>query len=959
MFARELNRSCIIRDQIGYQLFHDCSSKLSVGNIRNINKGSFKFFLNPKYKLKKNDVTHTKFKKSLTRKDIESINDYFLKRTKGLEPDATIKQLDEISKEFHERFDKRYLEPSKEWLHCQAKHVSVLKIPPTFQFNFDTLWNIPLQIGDLVLLKSHPHELSMCVGLPHSVTDPRYTFVTINGTIIFHPKNQIHLRIPHKLPKDIKSLIQKESDHGYDSIGTIRDKIGSTVILPSVVREKLTSIPTSKITRNAWLQLPIVIKKLKLLNRWLQKDEKPYQISFPYLVKLVEKLDLNKYKDQNYLKQLTVGTKNLNNNNIYINLNASTFLATYWGVKEQQTFNMWGDLHINSAILSPISVTILPIESRQLFYHKLLQRFSENNHKAIDKFITLVETNQYDKISNEFEDIIRVLEDYSSGNFVKNIKNNPIVTIISTIFRKLPKYQNKDITKDVCFELLQDICPDYKYVNPLLNNLHVRSQIEKSAPIFDLYRYDENEELFEKSSPFSQLYKEINCKRVDYTKLPVYCIDSELAHEIDDGISIMQRDDNLYTLYIHIADPVSVFPESLTGNHISSPLLKIALEKAFTTYLPDIVDPMLPKSITQLTGMGTSGKNSRAITFSVDATFINERQFKILDNTFKIELSYVSHFPKVTYNTVDQILSNDKNFPASSSMKNDLDQMSKIARELRKYRINEGNAVIFGEGFNRGLVQLESSSGKIPHITFKNQIESPSTILVSEFMILANRLTGNFFKQNNIPGVFRTYNDLSLGPIAYKSYARLQEQTRRGHIPDITDVVKLSSLLNSSVYSSSPLPHKMIGVSSYLTVTSPLRRMPDLINHIQIHRYLNRLGLAFQKKDIDSMLWGLQSRADIIKSLANNVSSYWTLKYLKNKVEQNSNQWFEVLVTSYPFDGKVHCVFPEMTFARGILKIPTNTPHPKIGTRIKNCKIVNIDCLENNLELEIEQNSCK
>ena len=957
MFARELHRSCVIRGRIGYQLFHYCDSKLKIGRIRNINRGGIKLLSTQRYKFKKNGVSHAKSKKSLTQKDIDSINDYFLKRTKGLEPDATIKQLNEINKEYHERFSKRYLEPSKEWLHGQAKHVSSLTISPHFQFDFNNLWNIPLQIGDLVLLKSHPHELSMCVGLPHSVTDPRYTFVTIKGTIVFHARNQIHLRIPYKLPRDIKNIIQKESDHGYDSIGTIRDKTGSTVILPSVVREKLTSVPTSKITRDAWLQLPVVIKKLKLLNRWLQRDEKPYQIPFPYLVKLVENLDLNKYKDLNYLKKLTTNLKNIHNN--YNNLDASIFLATYWGIKEQQIFNMWGDLHVNSAILSPVSVTILPMESRQYFYHKLLQRLRENNYKAIDIFVSFVELNQYERISKEFPDIIRFLEDYASGNFVKNIKNNPTITIISTIFRKLPKYQNRDITKDACFELLKEICPHYPYANPLLNNLHLRSLMQSSELIFDLYRYDENEELFEKSSPFSQLYKEINCKRTDYTELPVYCIDSESAHEIDDGISIIQRNDNLFTLFIHIADPTSVFPESITGNRISSPLLKIALEKSFTTYLSDTVDPMLPKSITQLTGMGTSGKKTKAITFSVDVAFTNEQQFKILNNTFKIELSHVSNFPKVTYNTVDQILSNDETFPVSSSMKRDLEQMSKISRELRKNRINEGNAIIFGEGFNKGLVQLESTEGTMPQITFKDQIESPSTILVSEFMILANRLTGSFFKQNNIPGIFRTYSDLSLGPMAYKSYAKLQEQTKRGHIPDITDVVKISSLLNSSVYSSTPLPHKMVGASSYLTVTSPLRRMPDLINHIQIHRYLNKLDLAFQKRDIDGMLWGIQSRADIIKSLANNVSSFWTLKYLKDKMEQNSNQRFEVLVTSYPFDGKVLCVFPEMSFARGTLKIPNNIPHPKIGTRVKNCKIVNIDCLENNLELEIEQESCK
>lgn len=946
MIARWLNEQWKIRNPIGYPSFHRFNSTLNVGNSKQLNKQGFRSSLNSKYKSALNNISPPKNKRSLTQKDIESINKSFLKRTKGLEPIVTIKQLNEIKKEFRERSFERYLKPSNEWLHNQAKNVSSWTIPSNYQFCFNTLWNRPLQIGDLVLLKSQPHELSMCVGLPYSVTDPRYTFVTTKGTILFYPRNQIQLRIPFKLPGNINSIIQKELNHGYDSIGTNRDKIGSTVILPFMAREKLTSVPTSKITKDAWLILPIVIKKLKLLNRLLQKDERPYQIPFPYLVNLIEKLDLNKIKDVNYLQTLTTNIDN--------NLNASTFLATYWGIKEQQTYNMWGDIHINSAILSPISVTIFPMESRQHFYDKLLQKFSDNNYEYLDNFVKLVKTNQYERISREFPEIIRLLKDYSGGNFVKNIKNNPIITIISTLFRKLPKYQNKDITKDACFELLEEISPKCKFVNPFLNNFHLKSHIDNSGPIFDLFKCDGNEEFFEVPSQFSQVYREINSKRVDYTELPVYCIDSELAHEIDDGVSIIQRTQCLSTIFVHIADPISVFPESIIGDHISSPLLKIALDKGFTTYLPDIVDPMLPKSVTQLTGMGTPGKKTRAITFSVDVTFTGENELKILYNTFKIQLSYVSNFPKVTYDTVDKILSNDKSVSVSTSMKKDLERMAVIARELRKNRISNGNAILFGEGFNKGLVQLQIFHDEMPHITFKDQVDSPSTILVSEFMILANTFTGSFFKQNSIPGVFRTYNNLPLGPMAYKSYAKLQEQTKRGHIPDIFDVVKISSLLNSSIYSSTPLPHRMIGASSYLTVTSPLRRMPDLINHIQIHRYLSDLDLAFQKKDIDCMLWKIQSRADIIKSLANNVSSYWTLKYLKDEVGKNSNRTFEVLITSYPFDGKVHCTFPDMSFARGTLKIPTNAPHPKIGTLVKNCRIVNIDCLENNLELEIE-----
>lgn len=884
--------------------------------------------------------------KMLTQREIDLINATFLNRTHGLEPSTKIKQLPEIDQEFYQRYKTRYLEPSQEWVH-RIGSLQDIKLANIHNYSFDygMLWNVPLQIGDLVLLKSRPHELSMCVGLPHSVEDPRYTFVTGNGNITFNSRYEIQLRIPFRISEKVDTIVQREPHHGYESIGTIRDNRGATVILPHIVRENVTRPPTSTITKEAWLKLPIVIKKLKMLHRWLQRDEQSYEIPFTYLVQLVENLDLNRYKDPTYsLSSITFDKTNTN-------VNASTFLATHWGVREQQVFNMWGDIHTNSAILSPVSVTILPIKGRQESYQKLIDRLSKDNYKHIGRFTTLVRDMKFKEAQTDYPDILKLLQDYSAGNVVKNIKGNPIITIISTIFRHLPKYQDRDITRDSCFDLLKEINPEYQHGNPLLHNIHLKTMMAKSKFPFELYQPGAPEYLFPLDSVESRKYTKFTDNRTDYTDLAVYCIDSEVAHEIDDGVSILQRTPNIFTIFVHIADPVSAFPESITGQGISSPLLKLALDKGFTTYLPDMVDPMLPKSVTEFTGMGDSNKKTKAITFSVDVVMAKD-SLDLVTNSFKVELSYVSNFPKVTYNIVDQILS-DKSYSVDTSVKQDLGQMLKVATGLRNKRIQADHAIIFGEGFNKGLVQVDLDEDKVPVITFKDQVESPSTILVSEFMILANTFTGKYFKENNIPGIYRSYKDLSLGPLAFTSYMKLQQQTKKNHIPNITDIAKIAPLLNSSIYASSPLPHKMIGAKSYLTVTSPLRRIPDLINHIQIHRHLNGLELAFKKVDIESMLWNIQSRSDIIKSLANTVSSYWTLTYLKKEISKNPDKRFKVIVTSYPSDGKLLCVFADMSFARGSLKIPSGMPHPKIGSMINNCKIINIDCLENNLELEM------
>lgn len=231
-----------------------------------------------------------KVRPRLNQEDIDAINDNFIKRTSGLEPSiTTIKPLKQIYKDFGERYKVRYVDPCRNWSHLET-------LKPAKTFNYDKLWTTPLQIGDLVLLKSNPNELSMCVALPHSVKDPRYTFVDVDGKINFYTRHNVQLRLPGEGVDHTRAMIQTEADYKYASIGTIRDK--NTVILPSIVREKVTNVATAAVTQEAWNMLPLTLKKLELINQYLQSEiinNQPLQIPFVCLTNLIQGLDLNKY----------------------------------------------------------------------------------------------------------------------------------------------------------------------------------------------------------------------------------------------------------------------------------------------------------------------------------------------------------------------------------------------------------------------------------------------------------------------------------------------------------------------------------------------------------------------------------------------------------------------------------------------------------------------------------------
>ncbi|EJS44111.1 msu1p [Saccharomyces arboricola H-6] len=901
-----------------------------------------------------------------TRKDIESINRDFLHRTKGLEPDIELKQLPQIKEEFDQRYKDRYVRPSENWYTKSWRSLKKPRIPShklinsnvqldaginvssPMEFQPVRLMENPLNVGDLVLLKARPNELAMCVGLPNSTMDPRYTFVAIDGTMFFATKNRILLRIPHKLPSGVNSLIQPEEHHKYLPIGTIKSFSNQTNILPIAARQIITSTYPAQISKLAWKYLPITKKKLQLLHRSLQNYMGPWQIPFFTLVGLVQKLDLDKALDDEngitYLTNLVNDYQSADD----VPINSPTFISTYWAIMQQQESNLWGEIHLNTGLLSPTSVTIIPLKTRHLYYAQVIEKLEANGYKEINRFVNLVNEKKYQDISTLYPSVIQLLKDFAAGNFHNN---GIIVTLISKIFRKIERYKDYDITRDICQDLINEILPS-TISNPLLLNidlaLPVSSKLGQSQQ--KLYDLTNKEDLQRNSGSDGDRY--------DFGDLRVFCIDSETAHEIDDGISIENHGkDGLYTLHIHIADPTSMFPEStdFDSQGIKTDILKVALERSFTTYLPDIVVPMLPQSICHLSDLGKQGQMTKTISFSVDVKVLPKSDggsLEIINENFKIRKGLVSNFPKATYADVDRILSTPDS--EASPVKEDLLNLSMISKLLRDQRIKNSNAIIFGEGFNKGLVTLNANEeGELTDVSFSDQAETLSTILVSEMMILANTLTGTYFAENKIGGVFRCYKQLSLDMIAQRQYNSMITSTKKGQFPKLEDIIKLSSLLNSSFYTGRPFRHEMIGAKQYLTVTSPLRRFPDMINHLQIHRHLQGKPLCFSQAQIDRLIWPIQSRADILKRASRNSSTYWTLNYLKKLMKSDPEKTYDVMITSVPQNGFAGCVFPDLSFARGTLKLHPGTKHyPMIGDIVRNCKISKIDCLEGILELE-------
>lgn len=110
--------------------------------------------------------------------------------------------------------------------------------------------------------------------------------------------------------------------------------------------------------------------------------------------------------------------------------------------------------------------------------------------------------------------------------------------------------------------------------------------------------------------------------------------------------------------------------------------------------------------------------------------------------------------------------------------------------------------------------------------------------------------------------------------------------------PPLRLTMQYMESLGRAIAHTSPVPHRVIGVSGYVRVTSPLRRFSDMIAHWQIEavmRYEQRTGekfdaaklsgqrniLPFTQRQISESIITLSPREKLIATTQRNAVNHW------------------------------------------------------------------------------------
>ncbi|KAF3039770.1 hypothetical protein E8E12_008408 [Didymella heteroderae] len=413
--------------------------------------------------------------------------------------------------------------------------------------------------------------------------------------------------------------------------------------------------------------------------------------------------------------------------------------------------------------------------------------------------------------------------------------------------------------------------------------------------------------------------------RKDWGDTNIYCIDDVGAQEIDDGISIekVEGADSEFWVHVHVANPTAFFDKTHT-------LSSLAAHMTQTVYTPEQTFPMLPKWATE--EHFSLQRNRPVITFSSRIDHEGEvLETKISHGTIR---NPVSLTPSELASSLGEKVKGEKRrlvvggdaaaggeTRVAAEIKpaqiEELQNLYSVARKLSKKRQERGGVSMFNsspsvrvfEGAGKpGLTWNAPSTEKsrfidgdpIIQITKAApkgflRFDMDATNIVEEIMMLGCSAAASWCGERGIPVMFR-------GSIAPPNINRAPSEDLRHNImsnylakhknPPLRLTMQYMESLGRAIAHTSPLPHRVIGVSGYVRVTSPLRRFSDMIAHWQIEaalRYEQRTGkkfnaaqlsgqrgmLPFTQRQIQESIITLSPREKLIAITQRNAVNHW------------------------------------------------------------------------------------
>jgi exoribonuclease-2 len=393
--------------------------------------------------------------------------------------------------------------------------------------------------------------------------------------------------------------------------------------------------------------------------------------------------------------------------------------------------------------------------------------------------------------------------------------------------------------------------------------------------------------------------------RLDLRHLPLLTIDGEFTRDFDDALHVERQGDN-FLVGIHIAD-VSEYVRP--GDN----LFAAARLRGTSLYFPDRQIPMLPNIVSEGVCSLLQGQTRPVLSFLVTLT----SQGEVKD--CKVVRAVVQVKRRITYKQAEELLAGGQD--------QELRVLAELSCRLQERRLADGALILPIPDVN---INLGRNGSLQVHL---DEVDTPARTLVAEFMVLANMLAAQYLADRQIPGLYRS-----------------QEPPRQRLAPGVQKDLFINfrqrRFLSRGQLLTEPKQHSGVGASQYTTVTSPIRRLLDLVMQQQLSHVLQGKGPLYTPsdcRDLSAAILTAQTRANQVRQLRHR---YWLFKYLAQEVGVGNR--LEALVLEIQ-PRRIQVVLTDILL-EGDLPL-SQGPNVSPGDKVK-VKLAKVNALDNSFRLE-------
>jgi ribonuclease R len=328
----------------------------------------------------------------------------------------------------------------------------------------------------------------------------------------------------------------------------------------------------------------------------------------------------------------------------------------------------------------------------------------------------------------------------------------------------------------------------------------------------------------------------LDLERRDLRDLATFTVDPASAHDFDDAVSA-SRTERGVRLWIHIADVAA---------HVrpGDPLDAEARRRANSTYVPGLVAPMLPHTLSSDACSLSPDADRLAVTSEIELSDAGEAL------SARFYRSLVRSDARLDYDQLDEIFAAKERPPEAIA-----DPLGLARRAAAALADRRPRASLEVESFEP---EFRFEDGQVTGAHSVPQTEAHR--LIEHLMILTNERVAELLERRRVPTLYRVHEqpdperirhlieqlaalDIPTPPLpdaispqqagelageASRLVAR--EAERRGHGREAYTSLVLRSLKQAH-YADRNLGHAGLGSHAYAHFTSPIRRYPDLVAH--------------------------------------------------------------------------------------------------------------------------------